>query len=387
MNARRFLGRIGLFLVIYLVLLFYVGIHGWWYLNALIEGFNGFPSVIYWIVFSFIGLAYLIAMLGRKALPYSLSPFFKYTGALWLAAFQYSVILLPIADIMVGILSLFSAPLQTSVIILGTIVVIVLTSILILGSWNAWNPKIRKVEITVPKSGGNIESLKIAVASDLHLGVIVGNKHIKRLLKTIEIIKPDLVLLPGDVLDDELKPFIHKKMADTLQHLRAPLGVYAVLGNHEYIGGNSKEYISIMKEIDIQVLTDETILIEDSFYIIGRKDRAVKSFGFNQRVELSELISTLDQKKPILLMDHQPTDLKEPSELGIDVMLSGHTHRGQLAPNHWITQRMFELDYGYLQKESMHAIVSSGFGTWGPPVRIGSRSEVVELTIHFNGTN
>jgi predicted MPP superfamily phosphohydrolase len=173
-------------------------------------------------------------------------------------------------------------------------------------------------------------------------------------------------------------------MADTMKKLKAPLGVFAVLGNHEYFGGHIEEYIKRLEDIGIRVLRDETVLVADSFYLVGRKDKAAESFTSEGRLPLTKLVSSLNRTLPILVMDHQPHHrLDEAAASGIDLLMSGHTHRGQMAPNHMITRRIFELDWGYARKGTMHAIVSSGFGTWGPPIRIGSRSEIVEITITF----
>jgi predicted MPP superfamily phosphohydrolase len=128
---------------------------------------------------------------------------------------------------------------------------------------------------------------------------------------------------------------------------------------------------------------DETALIADSFYVVGRKDKASAGFGSDRRLPISELIAPLDQSKPLIMLDHQPSDIAKAAENGIDLSVSGHTHRGQMMPNHLITKRLFELDWGYLKKGGLHAIVSSGFGTWGPPVRIGSRSEVIHIEVEF----
>ncbi|HEX3032482.1 MAG TPA: metallophosphoesterase, partial [Bacillota bacterium] len=95
------------------------------------------------------------------------------------------------------------------------------------------------------------------------------------------------------------------------------------------------------------------------------------------------LLTGVDKRLPIILLDHQPAHLEESAANGVDVQLSGHTHRGQLFPINWITRNVFEVDWGYLRKGGLQVIVSSGFGTWGPPIRIGSRAEVVELTLRF----
>ncbi|MNN78398.1 putative metallophosphoesterase [compost metagenome] len=86
------------------------------------------------------------------------------------------------------------------------------------------------------------------------------------------------------------------------------------------------------------------------------------------------------------MMDHQPTGFGIAAKAGVDILLSGHTHRGQIAPNHWITKRLFELDWGYLLKEKLHVVVSSGYGTWGPPIRLASRSELIKLEVLLEGT-
>ncbi|MGO4274331.1 metallophosphoesterase, partial [Paenibacillus sp. TAF58] len=127
---------------------------------------------------------------------------------------------------------------------------------------------------------------------------------------------------------------------------------------------------------------DETVHVKERLYIVGRKDKAAERTP-DGREALAALLEGTDSKQPIIVMDHQPYHLDKAADAGADVMLSGHTHRGQMAPNHLITRRLFELDWGYLRKGNLHAIVSSGFGTWGPPIRLGSRSEIIELTIHF----
>ena len=160
--------------------------------------------------------------------------------------------------------------------------------------------------------------------------------------------------------------------------LHAPLGVYAVPGNHDYYGNDVDQLVVEMDKIGIQVLADETALVANDFYIVGRKDLAAKS-----RRTTTALVAGLDQNKPLIMMDHQPVEFDEASDSGIDLLLSGHTHRGQLFPANLITRLIFENHYGYLKKDQLHSIVTSGFGTWGPPLRIGSRAEIVEINLKF----
>ena len=163
-----------------------------------------------------------------------------------------------------------------------------------------------------------------------------------------------------------------------MKQIKAPLGIYGILGNHEYFGRKIPEFLQEMKASNVNMLLDEIVLVEDSFYLVGRRDRTDRN-----RKSLEELVSGIDTSFPIILMDHQPYALDQAASNGVDIMVSGHTHRGQLAPNHLITKRMYEIDWGYLMKSKLHVIVSSGFGFWGPALRIGSRSEVIQIDIDF----
>lgn len=358
----------------------YIGWHGQVFLSDQLG--TWFHPALYWVVFWIIALSYILAWVGSRVLPGGVSRLLKITGSYWFAIMQFGVLLLPLTDLAIGVLHLASVSSTTYVPILGWINVGIVLIAMIRGSYNARNPVIRKYDITVPKKAGGWEQLRIAVASDIHLGSIVGNRHLRKLVQQVNGLKPDLILLPGDVIDDDIKPFIRYDMGKTMRELQAPLGIYAVLGNHEYIGGHIPAFVEQMRKIGIRVLMDETVHLKERLYIVGRKDKASERTP-DGRKALVTLLEGTDPRQPIIVMDHQPYHLDKAADAGADVMLSGHTHRGQMAPNHLITRRLFELDWGYLRKGNLHAIVSSGFGTWGPPIRLGSRSEIIELTIHF----
>src|SRR5205085_8142554 len=163
-----------------------------------------------------------------------------------------------------------------------------------------WHTKAVSYDITISKKT-NIKKLKILMISDIHLNKIIGNSRIKNLVRLSDKIKPDIILLDGDVIDRSMKPFQEEKMGKELKKINAPLGVYAVLGNHEYYGNDIPKFIKEMSKIKIPVLTDETKLINNPFYLVGRKDYTDKN-----RKSIGELISTLDKNKPIIMMDHQP---------------------------------------------------------------------------------
>jgi uncharacterized protein len=375
-------------LVFTAIMAIYVGLNLYVLWNAVSFWEAAFPlsgtGGLFWSVFVLLAFGYLLAMLLRRVLPYALYKWIKLIGAYGLAVFFYCVLLLPFADLAVWLLQVAGYPAPSAVLVVGYIVMAILLVLLLRGTWNAWQPKVRRYDISVAKQAGHRKELRIAAASDLHLGTTVGKGHLSRLIRQLEALKPDIILLPGDVLDDSIEPFIRENMADVMGQLKAPLGVYACLGNHEYIGGHIDDYVERMKAIGIEVLLDRVLEIDGSFYVAGRKDKSVSRFAGEGRLVHEELMKDIDSAKPIILLDHQPTQFAEAAQAGVDLMLSGHTHRGQMMPNHLITRRIFELDWGYLRKGAMHVIVSSGFGFWGPPVRIGSRSEILDIRVTFH---
>ncbi|MDF2720678.1 MAG: metallophosphoesterase [Paenibacillus sp.] len=355
----------------------YIGWNGFVFWQAAI---TGQADALYWVLYALLAYSYLLAMLIRRVLPYRVFKALKLIGSYGLAVLMYLLLALPVADIAYVLLRFAGLESDTLITVLGCLIMLLLAGLLIRGRWNAANPIVRRYDIAVGKPAGSRKELRIAVASDLHLGTIVGNKHLGRLIERVRELQPDIVLLPGDVLDDSIEPFIRHNMAEVMSELKAPLGVYVSLGNHEYFGGHIGEYVERMRAIGIRVLVDEVEQVADQFYVAGRKDHAA-----GQRLGVAELLADTDKSRPIILLDHQPRALGAAADAGVDLMLSGHTHRGQMMPNHLITRRVFELDWGYLRKSAMHTIVSSGFGTWGPPIRLGSRSELLEIRMTFEG--
>jgi len=252
------------------------------------------------------------------------------------------------------------------------------------GYWNASQPTIRTVKITLEKELGERDPLRVAVISDLHLGTIVGEKRLSRIVELVQSLGPDLILLPGDILDQDPHRILGNQVRGILKGLNAPLGVYAVTGNHEYLAGVERA-CSYLEAAGIRVLRDEAVKVGDSLYIVGREDRSSSVFTGRKRASLRELLANIPRGYPILVMDHQPVNLDEAKENRVDIQVSGHTHHGQLFPLNYITELVYEVSWGYLKKGETHIYVSCGVGTWGPPVRLGSRPEIVELILTSQG--
>lgn len=360
--------RVLMVLFIYNAIVFYIGWNGSVWLQTV---FTASLSKLYWFILYFFAYAYVLSR-------YIKISALKVIGSYWFAVVQYSLLLFPIANISVLGLSKTTLGVENSIILVGTILFSIFLFIVIFGTYNAYVPIVRDYQITVPKKANKYDKLRIVVASDMHFGNLSGTSHLRRLVDHVNMIKPDLVLLPGDIIDDDPRPFIAKKMSKMMSEMYAPLGIYGVLGNHEYYGRAIPLFVDEMKKNKMKILLDEVILIEDSFYIVGRKD---KTDG--NRLSIENLVENIDHSLPIILMDHQPYELGQAMRSNIDISLSGHTHRGQMAPNHYVTKKIYELDWGYKKKQQLHAFVSSGFGFWGPPIRIGSRSEIIQIDVIF----
>lgn len=254
----------------------------------------------------------------------------------------------------------------------------------VVGHVNARNIRIRSVEIPIQKSVPGLKSLNMVMVSDIHMGTIIDTVRLSRIVDTINSLNPDVILLVGDIVDEDVDKLVEQDMTPVLKRLKARLGRYAVTGNHEFISGNPEQAVRYLEEAGIQVLEDDAALVDRKFYIVGRTDRSGERFTGVSRRPLAALIEPLDKSRPIILMDHQPFELEEVARQGVDLQVSGHTHHGQIWPFNYITNRVYEKSWGYLKKGSTHFYVSCGVGTWGPPIRTGSVPEVVQLKLYFD---
>ena len=247
--------------------------------------------------------------------------------------------------------------------------------------YSAYMPVVRELSIHINKPLTN--PLRIAVASDLHLGRLFGNKAIKQLHTMVNKHQADILLMPGDIMDDDTQAFNTYHMAENLAKLVSslPYGIYATLGNHD-LYGHEQPISNSLREAGVQLLNDEVICLThkgESIWLMGRFDNHKR-----QRVATTDLLAQVDSTKPVILLDHRPSDIVEHSQLPIDLQVSGHTHNGQIFPANFIVSAINRLGYGYEAIGKGHFVVSSGYGFWGIPFRLGSRSEVWIITFTGN---
>ncbi len=273
-----------------------------------------------------------------------------------------------------------TADYQKTKLVIGIITLISIFSIFITGYINAGNPKVKNLDITINKSNSSFDTLNIVAVSDIHLGTVVNTNKTKRLIKMINELKPDVVLIGGDIIDDNINVVKHHELLPLFKDINAKYGVYSCLGNHEYISGAHLS-LPYFEQNGINMLVDSVVKVDDKFYIIGRDDIQGKSISGKSRKSIDELTKDVDFNLPVLLLDHQPYKLEKTAEHAIDFQFSGHTHNGQFWPLNYITGLLFEEDWGYLKKKDTHFYISSGYGTAVVPIRVSNDSEIVNIRI------
>jgi len=339
--------------------------------------------IIFSTVYLFLFSAFIIAMLGRNTLPVTIQKVLYFPGTVWLGMMLYILMFFLIADI-IYLLNRFIKFLPAKIKdnyrkiqVYSTYIFVICLAIY--GYYQYRNPKVVEKNIHIAKTADDYKRLKVVGVSDFHLGVANDNKRLEQFVKLINAQNPDLIIYAGDLVDNNVLPLEKERMWETINKLEAPLGAYFCLGNHEYLSGGMAS-LDFLRKTNVNLLVDKSLLVNESIQIIGRDDFQMR----RNRKSLKELVESLDKTLPIILLDHEPFNLNEAEENGIDLQFSGHTHNGQIFPGNLIVKQIFELPYGYLKKGNTHYYVSSGLGLWGPPFRIGTQSEVVVFNIEFN---
>ena len=343
---------------------------------------------IFTFVFIFTAASYILARFLERIWDSPIIDFLVWVGSFWLAAMLYLFLIFLFSDLLRLLnhwFSIFPTFITANNIIvnqvLAVIIFISLATLLISGYINADNPRIKKLDIKISKQRGALgQSYKIVMASDLHIGTMVSGKKLNEIVKMINSQNPDLILFAGDLVDEDISSVIRNHYGEDLRSLTAKYGIFAITGNHEYIGG-VEAACKYLNNHNITMLRDSTALINNDFYVVGREDRGISGFMGLKRKSFAELLTGIDKSKPIIAMDHQPFDLNEAAEKGIDFQLSGHTHHGQIFPLNLLTNAIYEVSWGYKKIANTQYYVSSGLGTWGPPIRIGNTPELVVINL------
>ena len=228
------------------------------------------------------------------------------------------------------------------------------------------------------------ENIKIVQITDSHIGTTFSGEKFGDYIDEISLQKPDVIVVTGDFVDGITS---YEDMADACRSLgraETEYGVYYIFGNHDIhnYGSNpyysTEEFVHELKKNNINILQDEAVMVDNKFYIAGRQDATV-----HDRKSPEELLEGLDKSKYIVLLDHQPLEYNEAEKAGADLLLSGHTHGGQLYPLAYINRFVSnnEMVYGIKEICNITCIVSSGISEWGFAFRTGCKSEYVVINV------
>lgn len=348
--------------------LIYICANGYLYLRTL-QALSCLPlwgkillSVFFWIA----AFALFIAIgLRESTMPDYINHTLFNVGSIWMVFLLYSVLLLGLTDLIklaipsIGHSFWYALPATLALLTYGYI--------------NYRNPVVEHIDITFDKKCDS--KMRIVAISDIHLGYGTGVNTLEKYVEMVNSEQPDVVLIMGDLIDNSMKPILNQPFDKVLAKINAPMGIYMVPGNHEYIS-NIDSVNNYLENTSIKLLRDSIATLPNGIQIVGRDDRSNR-----KRLPLEQLISQADKERPTIVLDHQPYKLAKADSLKVDLLLCGHTHHGQVFPFNLITDRLYEQSHGYRKWSHSHIYVSSGLSLWGPPFRIGTHSDMAVIEV------
>ena len=373
-----------IFFTVYAAINYYVFIRGWQALSSL-------PHLkpFYAVIFVIAATSYIIAKFLDGKIPHLVYDAMIWIGSFWFAFMLYfflSIILIDLIRLLNWKLDFFPQIINNNYEnvkrYLLAFVVLISSVIIFIGYLNTRKISVKSLSLEITRKQSALTELNAVVLSDLHLSTINGEKLLSQIVAKLNELKTDVVFIPGDIVDDRAETLKSEGIGVSLSKIKSKYGVFASTGNHEYINGINGT-CKFITENGITLIRDSSLLIADSFILAARDDASKNSFANQRRKSLEEIISNANQNYPIILLDNTPFGLEEAEINGISLQLSGHTHHGQMFPLNLITKLIYEVSWGYKKKDNTHYYVSCGVGTWGPPVRLGSESEIVNIKIKF----
>lgn len=354
-------------------------------------------SIILLITQIFLSSSFIIAFFIK--IP-KLRRFLYFIGNYWFGVVLYIILFSIIALILKKIFHKTIIKYNTEKIyaISGLVLIFFVLATSTYGIINARIIKLKNYNIHISKKT-NMDHLNITLVADTHIGYNITSKQITNMVNKINELNADVVLIAGDIFDNEYGAIDDpEKIKELFKSIKSKYGVYACYGNHDieekimlgftFKSQKKKESNILMDKLlvdsNIKLLKDEKVLINDSVYIYGRPDYSRPNRGITSRKTPKEITSVLDKSKPIITLDHQPRELEELGRAGVDLDLSGHTHNGQIFPLQYIMKLKFPNSYGLKTYGNMKSITTSGVGLFGPNMRVLTDAEIVNISVTFN---
>ena len=371
------------------------------YKNGLLPAFFSQNRPLHWAAMTVYFLLILLLVAGAMLPDSHLKFFLQGAGNIWLGFYAY---FLPTFMILRVLSAIFGRGLaeHKDAVRCGTVTGCVVFSavILVYGMIHAQNTIVTVCDVNLEKDGGSMKDMKVVLLADLHLSVNSRLKTTQRMVELVNEQEPDLIVIAGDIFTSTYEGLKNpESYAQALRGMNAKYGVYAVYGNHDVeetlFGGfpvspiseafRTEQMEQFFKDCGFTVLYDDTVLLADgAVQLVGRVDGEKAGDGTADRMSASQVLAGIDPEKPVLVLEHEPIDFKALKENGADLALCGHTHAGQIFPGNLIVPFFNENAYGFKTVNGLDTIVTSGVGYYGPPMRVGTNSEVMVVNIHFH---
>ena len=260
-----------------------------------------------------------------------------------------------------------------------TISAIALTVILVISSMfiSLYGLRVREIELRYKNLPPELDGVTIVQLSDLHLSSITSEKWFANVIEKTNALNPDIVVITGDLMDSNICNY--ENYCNIIKKIKAKKGVFAVPGNHEYYAG-FENFMKIQEKSNVRILVNENFRITEELFIAGIDDLTGKR-TLNREPDIKEALKDISPGAFIILLSHRPEYFDEAVEEGIQLVLAGHTHAGQIFPNDLFIRFYMKYHYGLYKRESSYLYTTSGTGTWGPPMRLFTRSEIVKITL------
>ena len=250
------------------------------------------------------------------------------------------------------------------------------------GVWSAIRPvEVKRVAVRLKKLPGSLSGLRLVQLSDMHVGLTIGRDFVEDVVRKVNALEPDIVAITGDLIDGsvaDLGPAVAP-----LGEIRAKLGTYFVTGNHEYYSG-ADSWLAFLQSIGIKALRNERVELTvngETMHLAGVDDWTAHQFGNGHGSDMERAMQGRDASKPVVLLAHQPVHFDEARTHGVDLQISGHTHGGQIFPFGFLTRLAQPFLSGLHRRGDSQIYVSSGTGSWGPPMRIAAPAEITLIEI------
>ncbi|MEW5878585.1 MAG: metallophosphoesterase [Acidobacteriota bacterium] len=366
-------GRIAVFLLTVLTVWSFMHLYTFWRL-AKLPWLATVPRWAWWAAGLLLWFSYPFARyLDRNGMSSEFARLLELSGAVWLGTLFLLVTALLASELLTafGLWKAAVVPVRT-----GSLALAALLSVVGIVQGNR-TPRVESLEVQLPQLPRELDGLRVVQLSDLHLGTILREGWLSARLAQVQALKPDLVVVTGDLIDGNARHV--ERLLPLLKELKAPLGVYAVTGNHEFYAGLEAS-VQLFRDAGFTVLRDQNVEVRPGLVMAGVDDlTARRQYGINHRA----VEKALAGRPPgaCVFLSHTPWQVEEAARLGAGLMLSGHTHDGQIWPFSYLVRLSYPYVGGTYQVNGLTLHVSRGTGTWGPRLRLWKPGEITLITL------